>query len=401
MIKEALAFDDVLLQPGYSEILPSSVQTTTRFSKNIPLNIPMVSAAMDTVTEHAMAIAIAQAGGIGVIHKNQTLHNQVQEILKVKRYESGMVVNPVTIYSSENLHAVKSLMEQHNISGIPVIQPGSNKLVGIVTHRDVRFANDPSIPVHELMTKNLVTVKNGVSKQEAQELLHKHRIEKLMVVDDDGKCIGLITVKDIDKAQANPLGNKDQQGRLRVAAAVGIGDTELRRAQLLIEAGTDAIVIDTAHGHSLGVLNMVSMLKSSYPHIDIIAGNVARPEAAEALISAGADGVKIGIGPGCFVPGSIVITNRGGIPIEDVMIGDMVITHTGQWKPVINIFTFDDKKSVIKINNIVCTPAHEFYVLNKKWKDVVTDENLASYAEWITAEELTNDYLLIRHAQTT
>jgi hypothetical protein len=249
------------------------------------------------------------------------------------------------------------------------------------------------------MTKDLITVRSGVGKDEARELLHRHRIEKLMVVDDYGRCTGLITVKDIDKAHANPLGNKDGEGRLRVAAAVGIGHDSMRRAGALVLAGVDALVIDTAHGHSKGVMEMITALKSQYPHVDVIAGNVATPTAARALINAGADGVKIGIGPGCFVPGSIVITNRGGVPIEDVMIGDMVTTHTGQWKPVTNIFTFDDKKSVIKINDIGCTPKHEFYVLNKKWKDVVTDENLASYAEWITAEELTNDYLLIRHAQ--
>ena len=399
VIRDALAFDDVLLEPGYSEILPADANPTGRFSRNITLNVPLISAAMDTVTEHAMAIAMAQAGGIGVIHKNLTMQEQAEEVRRVKRYESGMVVNPVTIYATESLSSVRALMEQHGISGIPVIQPGTNKLIGIVTNRDVRFATDPSTPVTDLMTKDPVTVRSGADKDEARELLHRHRIEKLMVVDDHGRCTGLITVKDIDKAQANPLGNKDGEGRLRVAAAIGVSHDSMRRSDALVLAGVDALVVDTAHGHSKGVMDMISSLKSQYPHIDVVAGNVATPVAAKALIAAGADGVKIGIGPGCFVPGSIVITSRGSVPIEDVVIGDMVITHTGQWKSVINIFTFDDKKTVIKINDIVCTPTHEFYVLNKKWKDVVTDQTLASYAEWVTAEELTSDYLLIRHAR--
>jgi IMP dehydrogenase len=398
-IRDALAFDDVLLEPGYSEVLPDMANPAGRFSRNINLNIPLISAAMDTVTEHAMAIAMAQAGGIGVIHKNMTVHAQAEEIRRVKRYESGMVVNPVTINPTDTLASVRNLMELHNISGIPVVEPGTGKLVGIVTSRDVRFATDSSTKVSELMTKDPVSVEGPVSRETAQELLHKHRIEKLMVIDGNRRCVGLITVKDIEKAQANPLGNKDPQGRLLVAAAIGVGDDGVRRAEQLISAGVDALVIDTAHGHSLGVINTVLAIKERYPHIDVVAGNVATPAAARALIKAGVDGVKIGIGPGCFAPGSLVITSRGRIPIEDVVIGDIVITHTGQWKPVTNVFTFDDKKSVIKINNIVCTPTHEFYVLNKKWKDVVTDQTLASYAKWVKAEELTDDYLLIRHTQ--
>lgn len=305
-VKEALAFDDVLLEPAYSEVLPAGVSPAGRFSRNIAMNIPLASAAMDTVTEHAMAIAMAQAGGIGVIHKNLTISEQAEEVRRVKRYESGMVVNPVTIYDSENLNVLRSLMVQQNISGIPVIQPGTNKLVGIITNRDVRFATDLNIKVSDLMTKQVVTVKSGVTKEKAREILHTHRIEKLVVVDDDNRCVGLITVKDIDKAQSNPLGNKDSEGRLRVAAAIGPGDESMRRAAALILAGVDALVIDTAHGHTKGVIETVSAIKVQYPHIDVVAGNVARPEAARALILAGADGIKIGIGPGSICTTRIV-----------------------------------------------------------------------------------------------
>lgn len=305
-IKEALAFDDVLLEPAYSDVLPSSANPTGMFSRNIMLNIPLASAAMDTVTEHAMAIAMAQAGGIGVIHKNLTVHDQAEEVRRVKRYESGMVVNPVTISETDNLNTVRLLMEQHNISGIPVVSPGTNKLVGIVTNRDVRFALDPNTKVSDLMTKNPVTVKGQVSREQAQELLHKHRIEKLMVVDDNERCIGLITVKDIDKAQANPLANKDCEGRLRVAAAIGVGDEGLRRAAALVAAGVDALVVDTAHGHSKGVIDTVMVLKNMYRTVDVVAGNVATPGAAESLIRAGADAIKIGIGPGSICTTRII-----------------------------------------------------------------------------------------------
>ena len=305
-IKDALAFDDVLLEPGYSEVLPDMANPAGRFSRNIGLNIPLISAAMDTVTEHAMAIAMAQAGGIGVVHKNMTIHAQSEEIRRVKRYESGMVVNPVTIHPNDALANVRNLMELHNISGIPVVEPGTGKLVGIVTSRDVRFATDSSTKVSELMTEDPISVKGPVSREMAQELLHKHRIEKLMVIDDNQRCVGLITVKDIEKAQANPLGNKDPQGRLLVAAAIGVGDDGVRRAEQLIAAGVDALVIDTAHGHSLGVINTVLAIKERYPHIDVVAGNVATPAAARALIKAGVDGVKIGIGPGSICTTRIV-----------------------------------------------------------------------------------------------
>lgn len=298
-IREALTFDDVLLEPCYSEILPEMAVTTTKFSRNISLNIPLVSAAMDTVTEHAMAIAIAQAGGIGVIHKNLSIAEQADEVRKVKRYESGMVVEPVTIYAMETLGTARELMQYHGISGIPVVEPDTKKLVGILTNRDVRFATDSRIKVSDLMTRtNLVTVTGRVTHQQARELLHQHKIEKLVVVDDAYRCVGLITVKDIDKAQNNPLGNKDIEGRLRVAAAVGVGVNNMQRAIELAKAGVDALVIDTAHGHSRGVVDMIQELKRSLQGIDIVAGNVATPAAAKMLIDNGVDAVKVGIGPG-------------------------------------------------------------------------------------------------------
>ena len=305
-IREALAFDDVLIEPAYSEVLPAEVNTNAMFSRNISLNIPLVSAAMDTVTEHEMAIAMAQSGGIGVIHKNMPVDAQAEEVRRVKRYETGMVVNPVTMHSDQNLAAARKLMEMHEISGIPVVDPITKKLVGIVTNRDVRFAVDPNTPISELMTRNLITTKDTISTRDAQEILHKNRIEKLMVVDDSGLCVGLITVKDINKAQANPLGNKDLQGRLRVAAAVGTGGDTMDRLHALALAGVDAVVIDTAHGHSKLVMETIRLAKRMFPGIDVVAGNVATPGAAVALINQGVDAIKIGIGPGSICTTRIV-----------------------------------------------------------------------------------------------
>lgn len=305
-IREALAFDDVLIEPAYSEVLPAEVNTNAMFSRNISLNIPLVSAAMDTVTEHEMAIAMAQSGGIGVIHKNMPVDAQAEEVRRVKRYETGMVVNPVTMHSDQNLAAARKLMEMHEISGIPVVDPITKKLVGIVTNRDVRFAVDPNTPISELMTRNLITTKDTISTRDAQEILHKNRIEKLMVVDDSGLCVGLITVKDINKAQANPLGNKDLQGRLRVAAAVGTGGDTMDRLHALALAGVDAVVIDTAHGHSKLVMETIRLAKRMFPGIDVVAGNVATPAAAVALINQGVDAIKIGIGPGSICTTRIV-----------------------------------------------------------------------------------------------
>lgn len=398
VIREALTFDDVLLEPGYSNVLPADVDIQSKFSRNIKLNIPIVSAAMDTVTEHEMAIAMAEAGGIGVIHKNLTHDQQAAEVSKVKRYVSGMVVNPVTIQPQEKLVTVRELMQQHDVSGIPVVEGETNRLIGIVTYRDVRFAKDPNTLVEQLMTsENLVTVTGNVSQDEARDLLHKHRIEKLIVVDENYSCVGLITFRDIDRAQATPLALKDPHGRLMVAAAVGVSLQEFIRAQCLVNAGADALVVDTAHGHTQGVGDQVKRLKAAYPNLDVVAGNVATPQAAQYLYDSQADGIKVGIGPGCFVPGMPVVTHQGSKPIEKVQIGDRVLTHKGQWKPVTNLFTFYDKKQIIHINDIICTPNHEFFVLHKKYQTLVTDDNIHEYAEWIEAKNLTKDYLLIQH----
>ncbi len=306
-IEEALAFDDVLLVPAYSAVLPSRTDVATRLTRRISLNIPLVSAAMDTVTEAAMAIAMAQAGGIGVIHKNLEPEDQAAQIRQVKKFESGMVVNPVTIHPDQTLAEARALMASHRISGIPVVENGTGRLVGILTNRDVRFASDPTVKVYELMTReNLVTVREHVGADEAKRLLHKHRIEKLLVVDDAYRCVGLITVKDIDKATAHPNACKDELGRLRVAAATGVGPEGLRRAELLVEAEADVIVVDTAHGHSAGVLEAVERIKRLSNAVEVVAGNVATPEAAIALIEAGADAVKIGIGPGSICTTRVV-----------------------------------------------------------------------------------------------
>jgi len=306
-IDEALAFDDVLLVPAYSQVVPTETDTRTRLTREIPLNIPLVSAAMDTVTETDMAIAMAQLGGIGVIHKNVDAEAQAGQVRQVKKFESGMVVNPVTIHPDETLADARALMNRFRISGIPVVERGTGRLVGILTNRDVRFATDPGLRVYELMTReNLITVTGDVGPEEARRLLHRHRIEKLRVVDDAYRCVGLITVKDMDKAQAHPLANKDALGRLRVAAATGVGAAGASRARALIEAEVDVIVVDTAHGHSRGVLHSVEAIKSFSNSVQVVAGNVATPEGALALIEAGADAVKIGIGPGSICTTRVV-----------------------------------------------------------------------------------------------
>ncbi|MFT8367654.1 MAG: IMP dehydrogenase [Acetobacter papayae] len=306
-VLEALAFDDVLVVPAASDVVPGQTEVRTRLTRSIELNIPLISSAMDTVTEDQMAIAMAQQGGLGVIHKNLTSEEQAEQVRRVKRFESGMVVNPVTVGPDQTLAEVRAIMQHHGISGLPVVEPGSQRLVGILTNRDVRFAVDLNQRVSELMTRdNLVTVRNSVDADTARQILHKHRIEKLLVVDDAGRCIGLMTVKDMDKAVAHPLAIKDAMGRLRCAAATGVGDDGFNRARLLVEAGVDVLVVDTAHGHSAGVLKAVERLKAFDASVQIVAGNVATPEAAQALIAAGADCVKIGIGPGSICTTRIV-----------------------------------------------------------------------------------------------
>jgi len=304
---EALTFDDVLLVPAASEILPSQADLRTRLTRNLELQIPLISAAMDTVTESALAIAMAQAGGIGVIHKNLTVDEQADEVRKVKKFESGMVINPVTISPVETLADALDLMDRHKISGIPVVEKGSKKLVGILTNRDVRFATDRSESVSSLMTKeDLITVREAIDMEEAKRLLHRHRIEKLIVVDEEYRCVGLVTVKDIEKAQLYPDANKDEKGRLRVAGATGVGDAGYERAEATIAAEIDVVVVDTAHGHSRGVLDFVGRIKRLSNKVEVVAGNIATPEGARALIDAGADAVKIGIGPGSICTTRVV-----------------------------------------------------------------------------------------------
>ena len=299
VIREALTFDDVLLEPARSEVLPAEVDVRTRLSREIELGIPLISSAMDTVTEANLAIAMAQHGGLGVIHRNLDVAAQAGEVQKVKKFEAGIVVNPITLGPEATLADALDLMAAHRISGIPVVEGEERRLVGILTNRDVRFATDTSVSVRALMTaEDLVTVPEGVGREEAKQLLHQHRIEKLLVVDDDFRLIGLMTVKDIEKAQRFPHACKDAHGRLRVGAAVGTGPAGLERAEALIEAGVDVLVVDTAHGHSAGVLESVARVRRASNAVQVIAGNVATAAGARALIDAGADAVKVGIGPG-------------------------------------------------------------------------------------------------------
>jgi IMP dehydrogenase len=310
-LREALTFDDVLIKPGLSELLPSQVDIRTRITREIALNIPIMASAMDTVTEARMAIAMAQAGGIGVLHRNLSPEQQAAQVRQVKKFESGMVVNPLTIAPDATLADALTLMKDHGISGIPVVEGGGDgragKLVGILTNRDVRFANDPRQKISELMTRDdLITVREGVSQQEAKRLLHAHRIEKLLVVDEAYRCVGLITVKDMEKAVANPHACKDEQGRLRVAAATTVGDGGFERSARLIDSGADLVVVDTAHGHSRAVLEAVTRIKRQSNAVQVVAGNIATAEGAQALIDAGADAIKVGIGPGSICTTRII-----------------------------------------------------------------------------------------------
>jgi IMP dehydrogenase len=339
--REALTFDDVLIRPGLSEVLPAEADIRTRITREIPLNIPIVASAMDTVTEAKMAIAMAQAGGIGVIHRNLSPEEQAGQVRQVKKFESGMVVNPVTIAPDATLAEALALMQGHGISGIPVVEGGGNgkygtsagKLVGILTNRDVRFATDPNQTVAELMTKErLVTVREGVGQEEAKRLLHQHRIEKLLVVDAAYRCVGLITVKDIEKAVANPFACKDEQGRLRVAAATTVGDAGFARTEGLIAAGVDLVVVDTAHGHSRHVLDAVSRIKRLSNAVQVVAGNVATSDGAKALIDCGADAIKVGIGPGSICTTRVVA--GVGVP-QLTAIMDAVAVARASGTPVI------------------------------------------------------------------
>ena len=315
LLGKALTFDDVLLVPAYSEVLPKDVSLSTKFTRNITLNLPLVSAAMDTVTEARLAIAIAQEGGIGVIHKNMTAEQQAAEVLKVKRHESGVVADPVVITPDFTVLQVLQLSEERGISGFPVVEGG--KVVGIVTNRDIRFETRYDVKVREIMTprERLITVHEGTTPAEAKALLNKHKLERLLVVNDAFELKGLITVKDINKQTNFPNAARDAAGRLRVAAAVGVGAGTEERVELLAKAGVDAIVVDTAHGHSKGVIDRVRWVKQNYPHIDVIGGNIATGAAALALVEAGADAVKVGIGPGSICTTRIV----AGVGVPQIM----------------------------------------------------------------------------------
>ena len=347
IIENAYTFDDLLLVPLASDILPTDVDLSTRLTNTIRLNIPLVSAAMDTVTEHRTAIIMAREGGIGIIHKNMSIDAQVREVQRVKKSESGMIVDPVTTEEESTVAEVKSIMDQYRISGVPVCR--GKRLVGIVTNRDLRFVSDPGLKVKEVMTsQNLVTAKVGISLEQSKALLHEHRIEKLLVVDDAGNLTGLITTKDLEKIRRYPNAAKDELGRLLVGAAVGIGNC-LANTELLIKAGVDVVVLDSAHGHSKNILTALKELKTSFPNIQVIAGNVATPEAVEALAKAGADCVKVGVGPGSIcttrvvagvgVPQMTAIYNcakaaeRFGIPI----IADGGIKYSGELTKAIGI----------------------------------------------------------------
>ncbi|MDP2261225.1 MAG: IMP dehydrogenase [Caulobacter sp.] len=306
-IREGLTFDDVLLEPGPSEVMPTQVSTETRFTREISLNIPLVSAAMDTVTESRLAIAMAQSGGMGILHRNLTVDEQAEQVREVKRYESGMVINPLTIHPDTTLAEIREIKARRKISGFPVVEPGTGKLVGILTNRDMRFETDERLKAASIMTKdNLITVREGIDPAEAVSLLKTNKIERLIVVDDLGRAVGLITVKDIDKARDHPHAAKDDKGRLRVGAASTVGDAGFERSMALVEAGVDVVVIDTAHGHSKQVADAVARLKRETNRVQIVAGNIATYDAARALIDAGADAVKVGIGPGSICTTRIV-----------------------------------------------------------------------------------------------
>ena len=339
-IKKSLSFDDVLIKPARSSVLPTDVETSTKITSKISLGIPLLSSAMDTVTEYKLAIAVAQAGGMGILHKNMPIALQAQNVSKVKKFETGMVIDPLTISPNASLSDALDLMKNNEISGIPVVDT-HDKLLGILTNRDVRFARDMSQKINELMTsENLITVNEGISTEDAKNLLHQHRIEKLMVTDETGKCIGLITVKDIEKSQLNPYASKDSKGRLLVGAAIGVGSEAMTRAEQLIDAGVDVLVIDTAHGHSEKVISTLKNIKSKFS-IDVIVGNVATLEATNELINEGADCVKVGIGPGSICTTRVVagigvpqfsaimdcaeIADRMGIPL----IADGGIKYSG------------------------------------------------------------------------
>ena len=332
-IREGLTFDDVLLEPGPSEVMPTQVAVATKFTRDISLNIPLVSAAMDTVTESRLAIAMAQAGGMGILHRNLTVEEQADQVREVKRFESGMVINPVTVHPDTPLSEIRQIKARRHISGFPVVERGSGRLVGILTNRDMRFESRGEVPASQLMThENLVTVREGTSQATARELLHRHKIERLIVVDDEFRAVGLVTVKDMEKAEAHPHAAKDAQGRLLVGAASTVGDAGFERSLALIDAGVDVVVIDTAHGHSKQVSDAVRRLSRQTNQVQIVAGNVATYDGARALIDAGADAIKVGIGPGSICTTRVVA--GVGVP-QFTAIAEAARAAAGSGAPII------------------------------------------------------------------
>ncbi|AMN49420.1 IMP dehydrogenase [Psychrobacter sp. P2G3] len=333
IVDEALTFDDVLLLPAYSEVLPKTANLSTRLTKNITLNLPLISAAMDTVTESEMAITMAQLGGMGILHKSMDIVKQAMQVRRVKKFEAGTVVDPITVHPEMTIGNLLQLTQDNNISGVPVVEKGTDKVVGIVTHRDWRFETNLSLPVSHIMTpkEQLVTVHEGESNENIKKLLHEHRIEKVIVIDDNFRLRGLITVNDFAKAENNPNACKDEHGRLRVGAAVGTGADTQARVEALIEADVDIIVVDTAHGHSKGVIDKVSWIKKNYPNVQVIGGNIATGDAAKALRDAGADAVKVGIGPGSICTTRIV----AGIGVPQISAIDNVASALQDSIPLI------------------------------------------------------------------
>ena len=333
IVDEAFTFDDVLLLPAYSEVLPKTVNLSTRLTNSITLNLPLISAAMDTVTESDMAITMAQLGGMGILHKNMDIARQAMQVRRVKKFEAGTVVDPITVHPEMTIGELLRLTQDHNISGVPVVEKGTDKVVGIVTHRDWRFETNLRLPVSQIMTpkEKLVTVHEGESNENIKRLLHEHRIEKVIVINDDFRLRGLITVNDFTKAENNPNACKDEQGRLRVGAAVGTGADTQARVEALVAADVDVIVVDTAHGHSRGVIDKVAWVKKNFPHIQVIGGNIATGDAAKALRDAGADAVKVGIGPGSICTTRII----AGIGVPQISAIDSVASALQNSIPLI------------------------------------------------------------------
>ncbi|HJQ23251.1 MAG TPA: IMP dehydrogenase [Blastocatellia bacterium] len=406
-IQEALTFDDVTLVPARSNVLPTEADTTTRFSRNIPVNIPISSSAMDTVTESHLAIAIAQQGGIGVVHKNLSIEAQRDEVDKVKRSESGMIVDPVTMTPDRRISEAMEVMDRYRISGVPIVEANGH-LVGILTNRDLRFETRLDLSISEVMTKdNLITVPVGTTLNEAKAILQRHRVEKLLVVDENYRLKGLITVKDIQKAIKYPLAAKDDLGRLRVAAAIGATGDYLERAEELVRARVDALVIDTAHGHTEGVINAIKAVKSRFPELDVVAGNIATGEATKDLIHVGVDAIKVGMGPGsicCQEDALILMSNSSVKRIADVQVGEMVVTHRGRVRPVTKTYRRAYRGSMIALNVAGCpdklrlTPNHELLAVTFDVPDKVRAKNGAKYffstkkynsgLHWVRADQL-------------